>query len=122
MKMILTVNEHGNAKMAALLTNTINYVSIAMFKALRNLDEVKVEILGRERSARLNWLVKWLPYDLAHEVINSYRYVFKSFLTPLKLLKGYDLVINTRSNETCYLHTYIIYTGYFQPAVREILK
>lgn len=86
----------------ALLTNTISkpggaeYVTIAMFDSLRMLGKVKV--LGREKVASFNILTKWLPVDLARAVLSNYEYVPR-FPLNLLMLRNYDLVINTRSNE-----------------------
>jgi len=88
----------------ALLTNTISkpggaeYLTIAMFNSLRSSNKFEVKMLGREKIADINMLIKWIPIDLAHAIISNYEYMPRFPLNLLKF-KNYDLVINTRSNE-----------------------
>jgi len=91
----------------ALLTNTISrpggaeYVTIAIFNSLRALSKaeaIEVKVLGREKVASFNTLIKWIPVDLAYAIVSNYVQMPRFPLNLLKL-KSYDLVINTRSNE-----------------------
>jgi alpha-1,2-mannosyltransferase len=88
----------------ALLTNTLSkpggaeYVTIAMYKSLKEEKNLHVNILGRERSVDIETLNSWLDSSISHELSKDYIYMHKFPLNLLEL-KDYDLVINTRSNE-----------------------
>ncbi|ADN49864.1 glycosyltransferase [Vulcanisaeta distributa] len=86
-----------------LLTNTINraggaeQVTLAMYKALTSLSNVKVLVLGREE-LRPELLKLWVPGNLLKDFVSHYIYV-RRFDHELHKLLNYDLIVNTRSNE-----------------------
>jgi glycosyltransferase involved in cell wall biosynthesis len=88
----------------ALLTNTLNkpggaeYVTIAMYRSLREIKDLRVNILGRERNVNVNALSRWLEPSIAYELSKDYIYMYRFPLNLLKF-KDYDLIVNTRSNE-----------------------
>jgi len=88
----------------ALLTNTLSkpggaeYVTIAMYKSLKEEKNFHVNILGREKSIDVEMLNSWLDSSISYELLKDYIYMHKFPLNLLEL-KDYDLVINTRSNE-----------------------
>jgi len=88
----------------ALLTNTLSkpggaeYVTIAMYRSLKEEKNLHVNILGRERGVDIETLNSWLDPSISHELSKDYIYMRKFPLNLLEL-KNYDLVINTRSNE-----------------------
>lgn len=87
----------------ALITNTINraggaeLTTVTMFRALRNVTNFDVYVMGREKLDK-GLLERWVDTQLIDELEKRY-IILRNRLKALRELLGFDLVINTRSNE-----------------------
>jgi glycosyltransferase involved in cell wall biosynthesis len=117
----------------ALITNTISrpggaeYLTIAMYISLREIKDLRIDVLGREKNLDINALNKWIGPKVTHELSKHYVYIREFPLNILKL-KDYNLVINTRSNEVLapahihYLHWIFSPYGVKNPDVLAYYK